>query len=101
MSIVGLKNVCIFAAKLIEKTMRNRQLTIGKSIDNIMASDALCTFATDSRAKSRITFSQDKEDMRSSHRTFATETTRSNANELTVNKKYWQNVTDFRPDANL
>ncbi len=61
--------------------MLNRQLTIGKSIDNMMASDALCTFATDSRAKSRITFSQDKDDLRSRYRTFATETTRSNANE--------------------
>ena len=83
--------------------MRNRQLTIGKSIDNIMASDALCTFASDFGWNGRgyVTFSQDKDDLRSSHRNFATETTRSNANELTVNKKYWQNVTDFRPDANL
>ena len=61
--------------------MLNRQRTMTNSKDNMMVAEPLCTFATDSRAKSRITFSQDKDDLRSSHRTFATETTRSNANE--------------------
>lgn len=63
--------------------MLNRQRTMTNSIDNMMASDARSTFASDFGWNGRgyITFSQDKDDLRSSHRTFATETTRSNANE--------------------
>lgn len=47
MSIVGLKKCVFFAANLIRKTMLNRQLTMGNSKDNMMASDARRTFAAE------------------------------------------------------
>ena len=58
--------------------MLNRQVTMGNSKDIIMVAEARSTFASDFGWNGRgcVTFSQDKNDLRSSHRTFATETTR-------------------------
>lgn len=83
--------------------MLNRQLTMGNSKDNMMASDARSIFASIFREEShrQMTNSQDKEDKRNARRTFATETTRSNMNEQLLIKKYCHFVTNFRPDANL
>ena len=67
--------------------MLNRQLTMGNSKDNMMVEEAHRTFATDSRAKSRITFSQDKDDLRNTHRTFATETTRKKYTRYEIYRK--------------